>query len=145
MKGAYSESAEIAFRHKRQVDINYYYLAQKMLTAAREQGLYIVFATHDVPLTNRIASLSQDMGLGRDAYEIQMLYGIQREAQGRLAQAGRPVRVLISYGTDWFPWFMRRLAERPARKRGESSDRSNRARRRSSFPTRAGVRIREKS
>jgi proline dehydrogenase len=71
-------------------------------------------ATHDGALVERIRGWIQDNGTPTDRYEFQMLFGIQPAAQARLAIAGEPIRVLISYGPSWFPWYMRRLAERPA-------------------------------
>lgn len=115
VKGAYDEPATVAFRRKRDVDANFYALAQQLLRHVREaSGAPPGIATHDVGLIERVRSHAQQMGLGDDAFEVQMLYGIRRAEQFRLAERGIPVRVLISYGDAWFPWYMRRLAERPA-------------------------------
>lgn len=114
VKGAYREPAGVAYRRKRDVDANYLRLATRLLGAVRADGVRPGFATHDLPLIREIQSRVQAAGVPRDAFEFQMLYGIQREAQARLAAEGYRVRVLISYGTAWFAWFMRRLAERPA-------------------------------
>jgi proline dehydrogenase len=115
VKGAYNESAAVAFPKKSDVDANYYALAQIMLgAAARASASRAVFGTHDLELIQSIRSHAQSMGGKPAAHEIHMLYGIQKPAQLRLAQAGADVRVLIAYGDYWFPWYMRRLAERPA-------------------------------
>ena len=115
VKGAYNEPAEIAFPEKSDVDANYYALAQIMLgPAARAAGSRAVFGTHDLQLIQTIRAHGQLTGVTPAEYEFHMLYGIQRPAQQRLAKEGVPVRVLIAYGDYWFPWYMRRLAERPA-------------------------------
>jgi proline dehydrogenase len=115
VKGAYKEPASVAFPRKRDVDENYFALARELLSeSARKAGVRAAIATHDLALVRRVAEHAAAHGAGPDAYEIQMLYGIQREAQARLAGEGYRVRVLISYGSYWFPWYMRRLAERPA-------------------------------
>ena len=115
VKGAYNEPASVAFPKKSDVDANYYVLAQIMLgAAARAAGSRAVFGTHDLELMQSIRSHAQATGVGPAEYEIHMLYGIQKPAQVRLSQEGALVRVLIAYGDYWFPWYMRRLAERPA-------------------------------
>jgi proline dehydrogenase len=115
VKGAYNEPAEIAFPKKSDVDANYYALAQLMLApAARAAGSRAVFGTHDLDLIQSIRTHAQLSGVKPAEYEFHMLYGIQKPAQQRLAKEGVPVRVLIAYGDYWFPWYMRRLAERPA-------------------------------
>jgi proline dehydrogenase len=115
VKGAYNEPAEVAFPKKSDVDANYLALAQVMLGAgARAAGARAVFGTHDLSLIQSIRSHAQSAGLKPADFEIHMLYGIQKAAQLRLAQDGAQVRVLIAYGDYWFPWYMRRLAERPA-------------------------------
>ena len=115
VKGAYNEPASVAFPKKSDVDANYYALAQLMLSpAARAAGSRAVFGTHDLQLIQRIGDHAQSTGVKQREYEIHMLYGIQKPAQRRLADAGTQVRVLIAYGDYWFPWYMRRLAERPA-------------------------------
>ena len=113
VKGAYNEPAAVAFPKKGDVDANYYALAQVML-GARAAGSRAVFGTHDLQLIQSIRSHAQATGVKPDEFEIHMLYGIQKPAQLRLSQDGAPVRVLIAYGDYWFPWYMRRLAERPA-------------------------------
>jgi proline dehydrogenase len=114
VKGAYREPANVAFPRKRDVDEHYFRLATQMLAAARASGLRCVFGTHDLRLVARIQQHADRAGVSRDAFEFHMLYGIQRSEQVRLAREGYRVKVLISYGEQWFPWYMRRLAERPA-------------------------------
>jgi proline dehydrogenase len=115
VKGAYAEPGSIAFPKKAHADANYRKLAERLLDGgAAVTGARLAFATHDVRLIRLIQGAAAARGLARDAYEFQMLYGIQREEQRRLAAEGYRVRVLISYGAYWFPWYMRRLAERPA-------------------------------
>jgi len=115
VKGAYKEPAEIAFPRKADVDANYLTLARRLLADdARKAGVRAVFGTHDTRLLGAIAESNAALGRpARDA-EFHLLYGIQRAEQQRLARAGHAVRVLVSYGSYWFPWYMRRLAERPA-------------------------------
>ena len=115
VKGAYNEPATVAFPKKSDVDANYLALAQLLLApAARAAGARAVFGTHDLQLVETIRQHAQSIGLKPAEYEFHMLYGIQKPAQLRLAQDGALVRVLIAYGEYWFPWYMRRLAERPA-------------------------------
>jgi proline dehydrogenase len=115
VKGAYNEPASVAFPKKSDVDANYFALAQIMLgAAARAAGSRPVFGTHDLQLIQSIRSHAHSSGVKPAGYEIHMLYGIQKAAQLKLAQDGALVRVLIAYGDYWFPWYMRRLAERPA-------------------------------
>jgi len=115
VKGAYNEPATVAFPKKSDVDANYLALAQHMLSAGpRAAGSRAVFGTHDLDLISSIRAHAQSTGAKPAQYEFHMLYGIQKAAQLRLAQDGALVRVLIAYGEYWFPWYMRRLAERPA-------------------------------
>jgi proline dehydrogenase len=115
VKGAYKEPAEVAFPEKRDVDENYFALTKELLSEeARHQGVRAALATHDLNLIRRIAGYADAQGLSKSAFEFQMLYGIQREEQYRLAREGWKSIVLIAYGSYWFPWYMRRLAERPA-------------------------------
>ena len=115
VKGAYKEPPDIAFPAKRDVDENYFALAQAMM-AAHSAGTCprAAFGTHDVPLIRRLAGSSLRSGFAKKDFEVQMLYGIQREEQERLARDGFRSAVLVAYGTYWYPWFVRRLAERPA-------------------------------
>jgi proline dehydrogenase len=114
VKGAYHEPPQIAYPRKRDVDENYFTLATRLLASARSSGLRGVFGTHDQHLIARIQRHADAAGVSRDAFEFHMLYGIHRAEQVRLAREGYRVKVLISYGEQWFPWYMRRLAERPA-------------------------------
>ena len=115
VKGAYKEPAEIAYPRKQNVDENYFTLAQTMM-AAQSAGTCVraAFGTHDVALIQRIARHAAQTGVPKGNFEVQMLYGIQREEQERLAREGYRSAVLVAYGSYWFPWFVRRLAERPA-------------------------------
>jgi proline dehydrogenase len=116
VKGAYKEPPDAAFQQKRAVDQNYVACAQRLLEAVKAGTVGHVpgFATHDVAIIKTIAQQAQQLGVPRDRYEFQMLYGINRAEQRRLASEGYRLRVLISYGSAWFAWYMRRLAERPA-------------------------------
>ena len=116
VKGAYAEPPAIAFPKKADVDANYLKLAQLMLSpGARASGSRAVFGTHDTAIIQRHRTARRRaQRLAPTDYEIHMLYGIQRGEQRRLARDRKNVRVLIAYGTYWFPWYMRRLAERPA-------------------------------
>jgi proline dehydrogenase len=115
VKGAYLEPPEIAYPKKADVDQNFYTLCTRMLAEdALKAGSLLHIATHDVALADRLGAHIDERKVPSSAYEYAMLYGIQRGQQQRLAQAGRRIRVLISYGDYWFPWYMRRLAERPA-------------------------------
>ena len=115
VKGAYLEPADVAFPRKADVDANYFTLCTRLLSPdARKPGSLLHIATHDIPLADRLAAYIAQQGVPASAYEFAMLYGIQRGQQARLSREGRRLRVLISYGEYWFPWYMRRLAERPA-------------------------------
>ncbi|HEX9636257.1 MAG TPA: proline dehydrogenase family protein [Acidobacteriota bacterium] len=115
VKGAYREPAAIAFPSKRDVDRNFFALAQRLLSpAARQAGAWVAFGTHDEALIQKLRAEVAALNVPREAFEFELLYGIQTAQQTGLARAGFPTRVLISYGEYWFPWYMRRLAERPA-------------------------------
>jgi len=115
VKGAYLESADIAYPKKADVDQNFYALCTRLLADdALKTGSLLHIATHDVSLVERLGAVIDERKIPASAYEYAMLYGIQRGQQQRLAHAGRRLRVLISYGEYWYPWYMRRLAERPA-------------------------------
>jgi proline dehydrogenase len=115
VKGAYSESPEVAFPKKIDVNENYFDLAREMLKAKiGGQCERAAFGTHDLTLIRRICEFAASLGLTNSDVEVQMLYGIQREEQERLANAGYRSLVLMNYGSYWYPWFVRRLAERPA-------------------------------
>src|SRR5215468_3629958 len=115
VKGAYKEPADIAFPVKRDVNENYFSLGQEMLRAQRDGRMFrVAFGTHDATLIQRLADFTAKEAMPKNALEIQMLYGIQRAEQERLATAGYRSGVLVAYGSFWYPWFVRRLAERPA-------------------------------
>jgi proline dehydrogenase len=115
VKGAYNEPAEIAYPRKNDVDASYMELAKRLLSPeARRAGVRAAIATHDRTLIASLIDWAAAQGVPKNRLEFQMLYGIQRAEQLRLAQEGYRSAVLISYGTFWYPWFMRRLAERPA-------------------------------
>jgi proline dehydrogenase len=114
VKGAYSEPGSIAYRDRRAVDANYLALAVTMLEASREARVRVGLGTHDVRLIEQVAEHAKALGLSRTSFEVQMLYGIRVDQQRRLARAGYRVRDLVAYGSAWYPWYMRRLAERPA-------------------------------
>lgn len=115
VKGAYNEPPEIAFPQKQDVDENYFALAKEMLRAKRENRcVRTAFGTHDVPLIRKLSAFAVAEGFSKPDFEVQMLYGIQRAEQERLANEGCKSIVLVAYGRYWYPWFVRRLAERPA-------------------------------
>jgi proline dehydrogenase len=109
-KGAYKESADVAFEKKADVDGNYVRLMQMLLPS----GVYHGIATHDPHMIAETIRWAAAQQLSKDVFEFQMLYGIRTDLQRRLVQDGYRLRVYIPYGSDWFPYFMRRLAERPA-------------------------------
>jgi len=115
VKGAYNEPESIAFPKKADVDRSFVTLTQTLLRARlhSEVGRPVV-ATHDPKMIAETTRIAFELGLAKDRYEFAMLFGIERAEQMRLARAGHRVRVLVSYGAAWFPWYMRRLAERPA-------------------------------
>jgi proline dehydrogenase len=115
VKGAYQEPATIAFPSKSDVDESYFALSGELLRAhAAGNCPRAAFGTHDVPLIRRISAFVSQQGMAANELEFQMLYGIQRAEQERLARQGCRSIVLVAYGTYWYPWFVRRLAERPA-------------------------------
>ena len=109
-KGAYQESSEVAFPAKRDVDANYVKLVRLLLPS----GFYHGIATHDPRMIAETIRCAADNKISKDDFEFQMLYGVRVDLQRRLVRDGYRVRVYIPYGQDWFPYFMRRLAERPA-------------------------------
>jgi proline dehydrogenase len=114
-KGAYDEPAAIAWQKKSEVDANYAHLMDLALSeTALERGFYPAFATHDHRLILRAEREAIKRGIAKDAFEFQMLYGIRRDWQQRLAADGYRLRIYVPYGTQWYPYFMRRLGERPA-------------------------------
>jgi proline dehydrogenase len=114
VKGAYAEPPTVAFEAKRETDLAYYDLAVTLLGAAARQEAYTVLGTHDIALIDRLSARAAELKVPDGAWEIHMLYGIRSADQRALQARGRTVRILISYGKSWFPWYMRRLAERPA-------------------------------
>jgi proline dehydrogenase len=115
VKGAYNEPPEIAFARKQDVDENYFELGKQMLQAKKAKScVRAAFGTHDVALIRRLADAASAEGFAKEDFEVQMLYGIQRAEQERLASEGCSSIVLVAYGSYWYPWFVRRLAERPA-------------------------------
>ena len=110
VKGAYKEPSEIAFPRKKDVDANYIKLMRLLLPS----GIYNALATHDPEMIDAAIRFAAEQGITKDKLEFQMLYGIRADLQSRLVREGYRVRVYIPYGQDWFPYFMRRLAERPA-------------------------------
>ena len=109
-KGAYKEPPELAFPQKADVDANYIRLAEQMIAS----GVYCGIATHDDAMIQATERFVQANSIARDAFEFQMLYGVRRDLQRELLGRGYRVRVYLPFGTDWYPYFMRRLAERPA-------------------------------
>jgi proline dehydrogenase len=110
VKGAYLEPPEIAFPDKSHVDANYLDLARSLLI----NGAYPAIATHDQRLIGAVENFATNEGIARDSFEFQMLYGIRRDLQRRLVGEGYRLRLYIPFGEAWYPYFMRRLAERPA-------------------------------
>lgn len=115
VKGAYMEPPDVAMPQKSEVDEAYRKLAIRMLRdrKAGRMGRPGI-ATHDARLVREVERAAQELELAGDAWEVEMLYGIATSEQARLRKSGTPLRILISYGEHWFPWYMRRLAERPA-------------------------------
>ncbi|MGH9684091.1 MAG: proline dehydrogenase family protein [Candidatus Acidiferrales bacterium] len=109
-KGAYKEPPEIAFAKKEDVDANYVKLMKLLLSS----GIYHGIATHDPAMIRATKDFAREKSIARDRFEFQMLYGIRTDLQRQLVREGYRLRVYIPFGTDWFPYFMRRLAERPA-------------------------------
>ncbi len=110
VKGAYKEPPEVAFPHKQDVDKNYLKLMERLLSS----GIYHAIATHDARMISGALHFARAHGLGADRFEFQMLYGIRRQLQRDLLRQGYRVRVYVPYGRQWYAYFMRRLAERPA-------------------------------
>ena len=114
VKGAYDEKESIAYRNRRNVDSNFVGLAVSFLVDGRGRSIRLGLGTHDVALIEQIAEQVKAAGIGRDGFEVEMLYGVRTDQQFRLAKAGYRIQTLIAYGEHWYPWYMRRLAERPA-------------------------------
>ena len=109
-KGAYKEPPTVAFPNKADVDANYARLMQRMATS----GVYCGIATHDEALIDRMRGWVREKAIAADAFEFQMLYGVRRDLQRALVSEGFRMRTYVPFGTEWYPYFMRRLAERPA-------------------------------
>ncbi|HEU4768010.1 MAG TPA: proline dehydrogenase family protein [Pyrinomonadaceae bacterium] len=109
-KGAYNEPPEVAFPDKKDVDDNYVKVMQLLLSS----GVYHGIATHDPKMIDATIDFATREGIGKEKYEFQMLYGVRRDLQRQLSRDGFNVRVYVPYGKHWYPYFMRRLAERPA-------------------------------
>ena len=109
-KGAYNEPPEVAFPEKKDVDANYVKVMQLLLGS----GVYHGIATHDPKMIDATINFSTREGIAKEKFEFQMLYGIRRDLQRQLAHDGYNVRIYVPYGKHWYPYFMRRLAERPA-------------------------------
>ncbi len=109
-KGAYLEPVTVAFKKKRDTDANFLKLTRQLL----ESGFYHAIATHDDSIIREIKEFVRAKSIPKDRFEFQMLYGIRRDLQQKLAREGYRMRIYIPYGTRWYPYYMRRLAERPA-------------------------------
>ncbi|HYO92308.1 MAG TPA: proline dehydrogenase family protein [Pyrinomonadaceae bacterium] len=109
-KGAYNEGPDVAFPDKKDVDANYVRVMQLLLSS----GTYHGIATHDERMIDATVDFAQREGIGKESFEFQMLYGVRRDLQEKLAREGYNMRVYVPYGKHWYPYFMRRLAERPA-------------------------------
>jgi proline dehydrogenase len=109
-KGAYNEPPEVAFPDKKDTDANFIRVMQLLLSS----GIYHGIATHDPKMIEATIKYAQREGIGKEAFEFQMLYGVRRALQRQLARVGYNMRVYVPYGKHWYPYFMRRLAERPA-------------------------------
>lgn len=114
VKGAYKEARDIAFPNKKDVDNSYLRVSKMLMQAAKEKNVRVAFGTHDEDLIYAIIKESKYLGLQKNKIEFQMLYGIKTNFQNELVKLGYKLKVLISYGDFWYPWYMRRLAERPS-------------------------------
>jgi proline dehydrogenase len=110
VKGAYSEPHEVAYQQKAEVDNAFVELMRVLLRA----GTYPAIATHDPAMIEATTTFAEQQQISKDKFEFQMLYGIRRDLQAELSRAGHPFRVYVPFGKEWFPYFMRRLGERPA-------------------------------
>ena len=109
-KGAYAEGPDVAHQERIAVGDAFVTLCQQLLRADAYPGV----ATHDPEMLERVATFARERGIGRDRFEFQMLYGVRRDLQRRLIERGYRLRIYVPFGTAWYPYFMRRLAERPA-------------------------------
>jgi proline dehydrogenase len=109
-KGAYNEPANVAMPNKADVDASYVKLMKQLL----DRGKYPALATHDDRIVEQALAYTKGQGIGPERFEFQMLYGIRRDLQKRVLDSGHRLRLYVPYGEAWYPYFMRRLAERPA-------------------------------
>ena len=114
VKGAYKEPATVAFPKMSQVNASYMLLAKYLLEQIETKRIRVAFGTHDLLIQEQVKKEAERIGLPKEKIEFQMLYGIKSNEQYKLASEGYTIRTLISYGESWYPWYMRRLAERPA-------------------------------
>lgn len=114
VKGAYKEPPNIAFPSKKEVDNNFLEISKFLLEQTKKKDFRIAYGTHDLKLQKQIKTEAHRIGLPKEKLKFQMLFGIKSREQQRLAEEGYNIRTLISYGEHWYPWYMRRLAERPA-------------------------------
>ena len=114
VKGAYKESSSVAIQKLAQVNRNYMLLSEYLLDQIKEKGIRVAFGTHDLIIQEQVKKIAKEVGIQKNQFEFQMLYGIKTSEQYKLASNGFNIRTLISYGKHWYPWYMRRLAERPA-------------------------------
>ena len=110
VKGAYKEPRKVAYQEKAEVDAAFVEIARLLLA----EGTYPAIATHDPAMIDAVKAFAAERGISKDRYEFQMLYGIRRDLQSRLSSEGYRIRVYVPFGREWFPYFMRRLGERPA-------------------------------
>ena len=110
VKGAYKEPKEVAFQQKSEVDHNFI----RLMTMLLQRGNYPAIATHDEAIINATCKFARDNGISKSAFEFQMLYGIRRDLQQKLVSQGYNMRIYVPYGSQWYPYLMRRMAERPA-------------------------------
>lgn len=114
VKGAYREPANLAFQKKSEVDANYRRLLDRLLYASNGRRFFPAIATHDPAMLDYARRRLTELGLTGDRYEFQMIYGVRRDLQQQLRDQGHPLRIYVPFGTQWCPYFMRRLSERPA-------------------------------
>jgi len=114
VKGAYHEPKEVAYQQKSEVDANFKRLTTLLMEGAARETFFPAIGSHDPVMAAHTQAEAQRLKVSKDKYEFQMLYGIRRDLQERVFKDGNRVQVYVSFGTDWCPWFMRRLAERPA-------------------------------
>ena len=114
VKGAYKEHSTVAFPKMYKVNENFMKLSEYLLQQIKEKEIRVAFGTHDLLIQEQVKKMANGIGIPKDQLEFQMLYGIKSSEQYKLTAEGYNIRTLISYGKHWYPWYMRRLAERPA-------------------------------